>query len=83
MADTPRSPSHDRSGVAIAALSADVGQEDGGAYLQLAGVGAGAVVVAASAWALGKGTRHYAWALREARARISEEKAWPTLPSRR
>ncbi|MEG3629606.1 hypothetical protein [Streptomyces poriticola] len=67
--------------VALAALMGDVGQEDSGIYLQLGGVGAGTVIVAASVWAIGKGLRHYVWALGEARARVSEEKTWPVMPA--
>ncbi len=44
--------------------------------------GAGGVLVVAGLWAIGKGVRHYMWALREARARVSEEKAWPVTPAR-
>ncbi|WP_267714810.1 hypothetical protein [Streptomyces sp. CoH17] len=69
---------------AVVVLAAPAGDfSDGnGPYVQLGVVGAGGVLVVAGLWAIGKGVRHYMWALREARARVSEEKAWPVTPAR-
>ncbi|WP_121748533.1 hypothetical protein [Streptomyces sp. E2N166] len=66
----------------LVALAGDLGQKDGGAYTQVAVAGAGAAIAAVGLWGVGKGLRHYTWALREARARISEEKTWPVLTTR-
>ncbi|MEV8122602.1 hypothetical protein AB0P07_00535 [Streptomyces sp. NPDC085944] len=59
-----------------------LGQENGDAYTQVAVTGAGAAIAAVGLWGVGKGLRHYTWALREARARVSEEKTWPVPTSR-
>ncbi|CAL9543604.1 hypothetical protein [Streptomyces hyderabadensis] len=66
----------------LVALVGGLGQEDGGAYSQVAVAGAGTAIAAVGLWGVGKGLRHYTWALREARARISEEKTWPLLTAR-
>ncbi|MGW0730933.1 hypothetical protein [Streptomyces sp. NPDC002851] len=74
--------------MALAALTRDAGQEGNGPVVQVAQMaqvamaGAGAVFAAAGLWAIGKWLRHYLWALREARARVSEERAWPVTPAR-
>ncbi len=67
----------------LVALTGDLGQENGGAYAHVAVAGAGATIAAVGLWGLAKGLRHYTWALREARARISEEKTWPVPASPR
>ncbi|MEU7207336.1 hypothetical protein AB0B06_02935 [Streptomyces sp. NPDC044989] len=66
----------------LVALAGDLGQDDGGACAKVAVAGAGAAIAAVGLWGVCKGLRHYTWALREARARISEEKTWPVLPTR-
>ncbi|MFG2678214.1 hypothetical protein [Streptomyces sp. NPDC048392] len=66
----------------LVALLGDLGQKDGGAYTQVAVAGAGATIAAVGLWGMGKGLRHYTWALREARARIAEEKTWPVVTTR-
>ncbi|MFJ6069872.1 hypothetical protein ACIQFU_03350 [Streptomyces sp. NPDC093065] len=65
--------------LALVALTGDLGQENGVAYAQVAVAGAGAAIAALGLWGVGKGLRHYTWALREARARISEERTWPAF----
>jgi hypothetical protein len=66
----------------LVALTGDLGQGDGGVCPQVGAAGAGAVIAAVGFWGVGRGARHYAWALREARARVSEEKTWPAVPAR-
>lgn len=66
----------------LLAVTGDLGQGDSGAYAQAGMAGAGAVITAVGLWGVGKGLRHYAWALREARVRVSEEKTWPVVPAR-
>ncbi|MFE0799032.1 hypothetical protein [Streptomyces sp. NPDC058812] len=66
----------------LVALTGDLGQGDGAACVQVGVAGAGVVIAAVGLWGVGKGVRHYAWALREARARVSEEKTWPVVPAR-
>ncbi|MBD0842752.1 hypothetical protein [Streptomyces sp. TRM68416] len=46
-------------------------------------VGGGAVLATVGLWVMGKGWRHYAWALKEARIRVLEEKTWPVASARR
>lgn len=66
----------------LVALTGDLGQENGGTCAQVAVAGAGIAIAAVGLWGMAKGLRHYTWALREARARVSEEKTWPSLITR-
>ncbi|MER6322630.1 hypothetical protein [Streptomyces coelicoflavus] len=66
----------------LVALTGDLGQENGGTCAQVAVAGAGFAIAAVGLWGMAKGLRHYTWALREARARVSEEKTWPSLITR-
>ncbi|MGW3522951.1 hypothetical protein [Streptomyces olivaceus] len=65
----------------LVALTKDLDRKDGGFCLQIGVAGGGSAFAALGLWGVGKGLRHYAWALGEARARVSEEKSWPSAPA--